>query len=70
MKRFGEKLRAIREQQNMSQRALSQALEVDQRHVSRMERGERSPSAEMVLKISLFFEVSTDQLMRDDLELE
>jgi len=70
MKQFGEKLRALREQQNISQRALSQALEVDQRHISRMERGERAPSAAMLLKVATFFEVSADVLLRDELELE
>ena len=70
MERFGEKLRALREQEKMSQRALSQALKVDQRHVSRMERGERAPSAAMILKIADVFEVCIDRLMRDGLELK
>jgi transcriptional regulator with XRE-family HTH domain len=38
--------------------------------VARIERGEKTPSADVILKIAELFQVSLDQLMRDDLELD
>jgi len=70
MNRFGDKLRTLRNQAGYSQRKLAQLLDVDQRHVSRMERGEKVPNAAMILKIANLFEVCIDRLMRDELELE
>jgi len=70
MKRFGEKLQSLRKQHGYSQRKLAQLLEVDQRHVSRMERSEKIPNAAMILKIANLFEVLIDKLMRDELELD
>jgi len=32
--------------------------------------GKHNPSAELILKIARYFDVSTDQLMKDELELE
>lgn len=37
---------------------------------TQIERGERKPSADLVVKIARLFEVSTDQLMLDELELD
>ncbi len=39
-------------------------------YVSKLETGKQKPSIELLLKISLYFGVSTDQLIRDDLELD
>ncbi len=70
MKRFGEKLRILRQQQGLSQDQLGAALGVHQTHVGRMERGEKIPNAAMILKIADIFEVCIDTLMRDELELD
>jgi transcriptional regulator with XRE-family HTH domain len=35
-----------------------------------MERGERTPNVAMLLKIAELFNVSFDQLMNDDLEID
>ncbi|MDM8527828.1 helix-turn-helix transcriptional regulator [Anaerolineales bacterium HSG24] len=70
MKRFGEKLHALRKQHGLTLRQLAPMLGVQYSFVGKMERGEKVPNTAMVLKIANFFEVSTDQLMRDDLELE
>ena len=48
---------------------LAEHLETSHAQISRIEGGQRTPSSELLLKISLFFDVSADQLLRDDLEL-
>jgi transcriptional regulator with XRE-family HTH domain len=39
-------------------------------YVSETETGKRTPKVEFVLKVAQFFNVSTDQLVRDDLDLD
>jgi len=69
MKEFGEKLRQLRKQRGLTLVQLGDMLEVNNTFVSRMERGKAIPNAAMILKISRLFEVTTDQLMKDELEL-
>jgi transcriptional regulator with XRE-family HTH domain len=45
-------------------------LGVNNTYVSQMERGKKIPNAAMILKISEIFNVSTDKLMKEDLELD
>lgn len=70
MKRFGEKLRTLREQESLSQRQLSNMLDIHQSHLWRIEQGKKTPNIAMVIKISDIFGVTADQLIRDELELE
>ena len=71
MRRFGEKLRILRQRHGVSLRDLATTLGFQSHaHVARIERGEKTPSAEVILKIAEVFQVSLDQLMRDDLELD
>jgi transcriptional regulator with XRE-family HTH domain len=57
MKKFGEKLRLLRQQRGLSQSELGDMLEVTRTHVSSMERGEKIPNVPMLLKISDIFQV-------------
>lgn len=70
MKRFGEKLRTLRKQHHLTIVRLGEMLGVNNTYVSQMERGKKIPNAAMILKISEIFNVSTDKLMKDDLELD
>jgi transcriptional regulator with XRE-family HTH domain len=71
MKRFGEKLRTLRQRNDMSLRQLATALGLAVHgYVAQIERGERQPSPELIVKIARLFQVSADQLMLDELELE
>ncbi len=70
MNRLGEKLRNLRKRQSLSQEQLSNMIGISQRHVSGIERGEKVPSLEILLKISRIFNVSSDQLIKDELELD
>lgn len=70
MKRFGEKLRILRQRDNLSQRELSRMLDVHHSYIGQLELDQKIPNALMILKIADIFSVTTDQLMRDELELD
>jgi transcriptional regulator with XRE-family HTH domain len=70
MQRFGEKLRALRQHRGLTLRQLGDMLGVYHNHVSQLEFGKRTPNAAMILKIADLFGVTTDVLMRDELELD
>ena len=69
--RFGEKLRALRKQHGMTLRETATVLGyADHTHLSAVETGRKKPTAELVLKVSEFFQVSADLLLRDTLDLD
>jgi len=70
MKRLGEKIRILRKRQGLTQTALAGMLDVDQSHIGKMERGDRLPSLEVLDKLMAIFNVSCDQLLKDDREVE
>lgn len=70
MQRFGEKLRQLRKHHQLTQMELGEQLAVNWRYVGALERGEKTPNAAMLIKLSNLFGVSLDQLMKDNLELE
>jgi transcriptional regulator with XRE-family HTH domain len=70
MKRFGEKLRTLREHRGLTVRELATMLEMKSHsHIADMENGRSKPSVELLVKLADFFEVTTDQLLRDDQEI-
>ena len=71
MQRFGHKLRILRQGRGLSVRQLSADLGIKSTgYITRLEKGRRYPSIPLLVKISLYFNVTTDQLVRDDLELD
>lgn len=71
MARFGEKLRSLRQQRGMTMRQLADALGFNSHgYLGDLESGRRQPSLELALNIADFFEVSLEQLARDELELD
>lgn len=60
---FGNRLRAIRLQNNMTQAQLSQKLGVTKSVVSAYETGLRMPSYDILISISQLFKVTTDYLL-------
>lgn len=70
MKRIGEKLQVLRVRRGLTMTQLAESLETSHAQISRIESGLRTPSSELLLKISLFFDISADKLLRDDLELD
>lgn len=69
MKRFGKKLYQLRIRQSLTLAELGNLLEVHNTYVSQMEKGRKVPNAEMILKVADTFGMTTDHLMRDELEL-
>lgn len=71
MLRFGEKLRTLRQSNAMTQRGLAEALGyISQGYINELETGRKKPTAELILKVADLFHISTDQLMRDALNLD
>jgi transcriptional regulator with XRE-family HTH domain len=70
VQRFGEKLRTLRKRRGMTIMELTAALGyIGYGHIHAIETGKKKPTAELVLKAAQLFEVTTDQLLRDELEL-
>lgn len=70
MDRFGQKLRALRTQRNLTLADLATRLGYDSHsYLSEVESGKKTPSTELVLKVSRTFGVSTDELLKDELEV-
>jgi len=71
MDRFGEKLRTLRTQNGMTLKELALTLGFSAHgYISEIETGKKRPTAEFVLNVARLFDVSTDQLLKDELELE
>lgn len=70
MKRIGEKLYTLRQRHGLTTRELARALQTSHTQISRIENGLRQPSADLVVKMADFFNVSLDKLMRDELDLD
>jgi repressor LexA len=60
---FGDILKRIREEHNLSQKALSEKINVSQQTVGSWETNRTSPSPEMIKSIAEYFEISTDVLI-------
>ncbi len=57
----------LRKQRGLSLRQLGDMLGVSDSYVGRMEKGKKIPNVAMVIKISHLFDVTTDQLVKDEL---
>jgi transcriptional regulator with XRE-family HTH domain len=68
--RFGEKLRALRQRQGMTQREMAAALGLAAHsYINALETGKKKPTIELVFQIAKLFRVTTDQLLNDTLEV-
>jgi XRE family transcriptional regulator of biofilm formation len=71
MSRFGEKLRLLRTKQGMTLKELAAALGyTSHSYLSEVETGRLQPSVEFALRVSRWFGVSLDQLLKDELEID
>ena len=64
---FSEKLLDLRKQENLSQEALAEKLDVSRQAISRWESGTAMPDAMNLLQLSKLFGVSIDYLLNDEL---
>lgn len=62
-KTIGEKLRSIREEKELPLRKVATLLDIDVAILSKMERGERRITKEVVLKLAEIYQYSTDELL-------
>lgn len=68
---FGDKLRALRKHHNVTLHWLASQLGyTTHSYISEIESGQKSPTVSFVLKVSYLFTVTTDQLLKDELELD
>ena len=71
MQRFGEKLHALRVGKQITLNELASSLGMNSHgYLSEIEAGKKKPTAEFVLKVGRFFNVTTDQLLKDELDME
>jgi len=60
---FGEKVKALREDLDLNQTQLGEAINVTQRKISYIECGKFEPSLEDIVALCNFFKVSADYLL-------
>lgn len=60
---LGQKIRELREKQNLLLRQVAAHLEVDTALMSKIERGERKATKEQVIKIANYLKASEDELL-------
>ena len=65
---LAEKIAILRRQNGWSQEELADQLNVSRQAVSKWEGGTSIPDLDKILKLSALFEVSTDYLLKDELE--
>lgn len=71
MDKFGEKIKALRTRRGITLKELAGALGLSAHgYLSELESNKKVPTVELVIKISDFFNVSTDELLKDDLKVQ
>ena len=67
---FADKLIALRKKSGWSQEELAEKLDVSRQAVSKWEGAQSVPDLDRIIKLSALFGVSTDYLLKDELEVE
>ncbi len=69
--RFGEKLRELRTSKGMTLREIATAVgQSAHGYISELEAGKKMPTVSLVLRIADLFHVTTDELLRDDMNIK
>lgn len=61
-KQFGEKIKRLRRDKNLSQESLAEAINVDRSYMGFIERGERNPSLDKIGKIAKALKITLKEL--------
>ncbi|MBZ0316723.1 MAG: helix-turn-helix domain-containing protein [Anaerolineae bacterium] len=70
MQRFGEKLKTLRMYHSLTLTEMARQLGYTTHgYLSELEHGKKLPTIEFVLSIARLFNVTTDELLKDELEL-
>ena len=68
--RFGEKLRTLRNRRGLTLAQMADHLGYKAHgHLSEIESGKKLPTVGLALKVARLFDVSTDRLLKDELEI-
>ena len=63
MKYFGEKMRNLRQERNLPLRKVAAYLDIDTSILSKIERGEREASRDIVIKAAKFFDIKETEFL-------
>lgn len=63
---IGERIRELRKRKGLSQENVAEALDISVKHLSKIERDEVSFSVPILIKISMYFEVSSDYILKGE----
>jgi transcriptional regulator with XRE-family HTH domain len=63
MESFGDNIRKLREGKELPLRTVAAYLDIDQAILSKIERGQRKPSREQVVKLAEYFKVKENDLL-------
>ncbi len=70
LRRFGEKLKALRLSKGLTLRQFADSMGYRAYgYISELEAGKKTPTVEFVLAVSRYYDISTDELIRDEVEL-
>ena len=63
MDSFGDSIRKLREDKELPLRTVAAYLDIDQAILSKIERGQRKPSREQVVKLAEYYKVKKNDLL-------
>ena len=63
MRDIGKNIRDLRQQKHLTQEELAIKLNISDRHLRSLERGEYTPSIDLFVEIAAFFDVTLDHLI-------
>lgn len=63
LKRIAEIIRELREQKGLLLRQVAAEIEIDQALLSKIERGERMPTKEQVVRLATFYKVDVNEFL-------
>lgn len=63
MDSFGDSIRKLREDKELPLRTVAAYLDIDQAILSKIERGQRKPSREQVVKLAQYYKVKENDLL-------
>ena len=68
--KIADKIKQLRQQNNFTQEELAKKLMVSRQAISKWETGNSLPDIENLLNISKLFEISLDELIKNDIHIE
>ena len=63
-KKFGKRIKELRQSKNLSQEALAHLAELDRTYIPSIEKGERNVSIEVIQKLSIAFGIKISELLK------